>query len=43
VTITTNRKGSGDISIQFRDLFQLEELIGRLTGEREKERFPAGS
>ncbi len=36
VTIITNRKGSGDISIQFRDLFQLEELIGRLTGEREK-------
>jgi ParB family chromosome partitioning protein len=35
VTITTNRKGSGDISIQFRDLFQLEELIARLTGERE--------
>jgi ParB family chromosome partitioning protein len=36
VTITTARKGGGEISIQFRDLFQLEELIGRLTGEREK-------
>jgi ParB family chromosome partitioning protein len=36
VTITTNRKGSGDLSIQFRDLYQLEDLIARLTGEREK-------
>jgi ParB family chromosome partitioning protein len=36
VTISTARKGGGEISIQFRDLFQLEELIGRLTGEREK-------
>ena len=36
VSITTNRKGSGEISIQFRDLFQLEDLIARLTGEREK-------
>jgi ParB family chromosome partitioning protein len=36
VTITTARKGGGEISIQFRDFFQLEELIGRLTGEREK-------
>jgi ParB family transcriptional regulator, chromosome partitioning protein len=36
VTITTARKGGGEISIQFRDLFQLEELIGRLTGERAK-------
>jgi ParB family chromosome partitioning protein len=36
VTITTARKGGGELSIQFRDLFQLEELIGRLTGEREK-------
>jgi ParB family chromosome partitioning protein len=35
VTITTARKGGGEISIQFRDFFQLEELIGRLTGERE--------
>jgi ParB family chromosome partitioning protein len=42
VTITTNRKGSGDISIQFRDLFQLEELIGRLTGEREKVQLAVG-
>src|SRR5271166_1881498 len=32
VTITTARKGGGEISIQFRDLFQLEELVGRLTG-----------
>jgi ParB family chromosome partitioning protein len=36
VTITTSRKGGGEISIQFRDLYQLEELIGRLTVEREK-------
>jgi ParB family chromosome partitioning protein len=36
VTITTTRKGGGEISIQFRDLFQLEELIARLTVEREK-------
>ena len=36
VTITTARKGGGEISVQFRDFFQLEELIGRLTGEREK-------
>lgn len=35
VTITTARKGGGEISIQFRNLYQLEELIGRLTGERE--------
>jgi ParB family chromosome partitioning protein len=35
VTITTTRKGGGEISILFRDLHQLEELIGRLTGERE--------
>ena len=36
VTITTTRKGGGEIAIQFRDMFQLDELIGRLTGEREK-------
>jgi ParB family transcriptional regulator, chromosome partitioning protein len=36
VTISTARKGGGEISIQFRDLFQLEDLISRLTGEREK-------
>src|ERR1700722_9601746 len=36
VTITTARKGGGEISIQFRDYFQLEELISRLTGEHEK-------
>jgi ParB family chromosome partitioning protein len=36
VTITTTRKGGGEISIQFRDLFQLEELVVRLTGEREQ-------
>ena len=36
VTITTTRKGGGEISILFRDHLQLEELIGRLTGEREK-------
>ncbi len=32
-TITTTRKGGGEISIQFRDLSQLEELVGRLTSE----------
>ena len=37
VTISTTRKGGGELSIQFRDLYQLEELVGRLTGER-----PAG-
>ncbi len=36
VTITTARRGGGEITIQFRDLYQLEELIERLTGEREK-------
>lgn len=36
VAITTARKGGGEISIQFRDYFQLEYLIGRLAGEREK-------
>jgi ParB family chromosome partitioning protein len=36
VTISTTRKGGGEISIQFRDLYQLEELIDRLTGQREK-------
>jgi ParB family transcriptional regulator, chromosome partitioning protein len=34
VTITTTRKGGGEISIQFHDHDQLEEFIGRLTGER---------
>jgi ParB family chromosome partitioning protein len=43
VTITTARKGGGEISVQFRDLFQLEELIGRLTGEREKIELPTQS
>jgi hypothetical protein len=32
----TTRRGSGEISIQFRDLYQLEDLISRLTGEKEK-------
>ncbi|WP_254073036.1 ParB/RepB/Spo0J family partition protein [Acidisphaera sp. S103] len=36
VTITTTRKGGGEIAIQFRDLFQLDDLIGRLTEQREK-------
>jgi ParB family chromosome partitioning protein len=36
VTITTARKGGGEIAILYRDLFQLEELIGRLTGQQEK-------
>ena len=35
VTITTARRGGGEISIQFRDLYQLEELIKRLIGEGE--------
>ncbi len=38
VTITTARKGGGEISIQFRDLMQLDELIGRLTREDAKVR-----
>lgn len=36
VSIMTTRRGSGEISIQFRDLYQLEDLISRLTGEKEK-------
>jgi ParB family chromosome partitioning protein len=36
VTITTARKGGGEIIVQFRDFFQLEELIGRLTGTHEQ-------
>jgi len=36
VTITTARKGGGEVSIQFRDLFQLDDLIARLTGEHQK-------
>jgi ParB family chromosome partitioning protein len=36
VSITTTRKGGGEISIQFRDLFQLEDLISRLTGEDQR-------
>jgi ParB family chromosome partitioning protein len=36
VTITTTRKGGGEISIQFRDYLQLEELISHLTGEHQK-------
>jgi hypothetical protein len=35
VSITTARKGGGELSIQFRDLAQLEELIARLTEGRE--------
>jgi ParB family chromosome partitioning protein len=36
VSIMTTRKGSGEVTIQFRDLYQLEDLISRLTGEKEK-------
>jgi ParB family chromosome partitioning protein len=36
VTISTTRRGGGEISIQFRDFMQLEELIGRLTGEHQQ-------
>jgi ParB family chromosome partitioning protein len=35
VTITTARKGGGEISIQFRDFLQLEDLVGRLTAEHQ--------
>jgi ParB family chromosome partitioning protein len=43
VSIIANRKGSGEISIRFRDLYQLEDLIARLTGEQEKVQLPAES
>jgi ParB family chromosome partitioning protein len=36
VSITTARKGGGEISIQFRDFDQLDELILRLTGEHQR-------
>jgi hypothetical protein len=36
VSIMTTRKGGGEISIQFRDLYQLEDLISRLTGKKAK-------
>lgn len=36
VTITTNRSGGGEISVHYRDLYQLEELILRLTMQNEK-------
>ncbi len=36
VSITTNRKGGGDISIQFGDLYQLEAMVSRLIGDHEK-------
>src|ERR1700677_4661005 len=36
VTITTARKGGGEISIQFRDFDQLDELILRLTREQQR-------
>ena len=41
VTISTARKGGGEIAIQFRDLYQLEELIGKLTGEAANVSHPA--
>ncbi|PPQ34491.1 ParB/RepB/Spo0J family partition protein [Rhodopila globiformis] len=43
VSITANRKGSGEISIRFSDLYQLEDLIARLTGEQAKVELPAES
>jgi ParB family chromosome partitioning protein len=43
VSITANRKGSGEISIRFSDLYQLEDLIARLTGEQAKVQLPAES
>ncbi len=36
VTITATRSGAGEISVQYQDLYQLEELIMRLTGQHEK-------
>ena len=36
VSITTARKGGGEITIQFRDLSQLDDLIARLTEGREQ-------
>jgi ParB family chromosome partitioning protein len=33
VTITTNRRGGGDLSIQFADLYQLDEIVERLVGK----------
>ena len=36
VTITTTRSGGGEISVQYRDVYQLEELIQRLTMQNEK-------
>ncbi len=36
VTITTNRKGGGDLSIQFADLYQLDEIVARLVDETGK-------
>jgi ParB family transcriptional regulator, chromosome partitioning protein len=36
VSITTNRKGGGELSIQFSDLYQLEDLVGRLIGDHGK-------
>jgi ParB family chromosome partitioning protein len=33
VTITTARKGGGEVTIQFRDFMQLDELVDRLTGK----------
>lgn len=36
VTITTTRSGAGEISVQYQDLYQLEEIIQRLTAQHEK-------
>lgn len=33
VAITTNRRGGGDVSITFSDLYQLEDIVDRLTRE----------
>lgn len=35
VTITTTRKGGGEISVQFRDSYQLDEIISRLMRQPE--------
>jgi ParB family chromosome partitioning protein len=37
VTITTARKGGGEMTIQFRDFMQLDELVDRLTGKPQAE------
>ena len=42
VSITTNRRGGGDVSITFSDLYQLEDIVDRLTREPGRARYGAG-